>query len=56
MATEAQMDDLIHAIGRIELETEGSAFDKDDVQFITHNLYRIAESLEILTKHLIDNK
>lgn len=56
MATEAQMDDLIHAIGRIELETEGSAFDRDDVHSLTTSLYRIAESLEILTKHLIDNK
>ena len=41
---------------KIELETEGSVFDRDDVQFITHSLFRIAESLEILTKHFVDNK
>ena len=56
MAIEKQMDELIRTIAQIELETEGSVFDRDDVQFITHSLFRIAESLEILTKHFVDNK
>jgi hypothetical protein len=49
MATEAQMDKLIDSIENISLESEGSNFDRDDVNSITDSLFRIAEALERLS-------
>lgn len=52
MATEAQMDELIRSIDHISLECEGSKFESDDVQIITHSLFRIATSLDEISGYL----